>query len=130
MVEPKEKIASALTKHPAVRLLLLFGSRARGQAKDDSDWDFGFVAAPDFDSVAFYTDLVLILGTDKVDLADLSRANGLLRYRAASDGVVMYEATPGEYEKFWLQAVNFWCEASTILRTEYAAILEGLKWAQ
>lgn len=34
-----------------VRELLLFGSRARGDARPDSDWDFvvEFVDAPDFD---------------------------------------------------------------------------------
>jgi predicted nucleotidyltransferase len=34
-----------------VRELLLFGSRARGDARPDSDWDFvvEFSAAPDFD---------------------------------------------------------------------------------
>ena len=34
-----------------VRELLLFGSRARGEARPDSDWDFvvEFVDAPDFD---------------------------------------------------------------------------------
>ena len=113
-------------KYPEISLLLLFGSRSRGQAQEKSDWDFGYTASEGFDSAALYTDLVLQLHTDKVDLVDLSHASGLLRYRAARDGTIIYEAAKGDYEKFWIQAVDFWCEAGPIFRAEYNAILEGL----
>lgn len=113
-------------KYPGLRLVLLFGSRARGQARKDSDWDFGYLAEPDFDDVVLYTDLVLALETDHVDLVDLSRANGLLRYRAASENRLIYEASPGVYERFWLEAVHFWCENAALFRAEYDAIIEGL----
>ncbi len=112
-------------KYPDVLLLLLFGSRARDQAGEKSDWDFGYIAKPTFDDSALYTDLVLALKTDQLDLANLSRANGLLRYRAARDGKIVF-ALPGQYEKFWLQAVNFWCEVGSILRAEYDSILKSL----
>ncbi|MCE5316396.1 MAG: nucleotidyltransferase domain-containing protein [Parachlamydia sp.] len=113
-------------KYPGLRLVLLFGSRARGQAREESDWDFGYLAESDFDDSALYTDLVLALETDHVDLVDLSRANGLLRYYAASENRLIYESSQGVYENFWLEAVNFWCENAAIFRSEYDALLEGL----
>lgn len=111
---------------PSLELVLLFGSRARGDAQVSSDWDFGYIANLDFDSLAFYSELILLLGTEKVDFVDLKRANGLLRFRAAQDGRIVFEKTPGEYEKFALQAVNFWCDAGPLLRYEYAKLLENL----
>ena len=118
--------APLLKKHPGLRLLLLFGSRARGPAREDSDWDFGYLAEPDFDDAALYADLVLALKTDRVDLVDLSRANGLLRYRAARENRLLFEASTGVYEGFWLEAVHFWCENAHLFRDEYDAIIKGL----
>lgn len=121
-----QKIVTIAKKYPELELLILFGSRARGQAHENSDWDFGYCASQKFDSISLNTDLVYLLGTDKVDLVDLSRASGLLRFRAASDGVSIYQKTNYEYEKFWLQAVNFWCDAGPIIRKEYDALLKRL----
>lgn len=113
--------------YPTLKLILLFGSRARGDAEISSDWDFGYIAETDFNSLAFYSDLVLLMGTEKIDFVDLKRASGLLRFRATQDGKVIFERTPGEYEKFWLQAVHFWCDAGPMIRREYDALLERLK---
>ena len=122
-----KSILDCIEKYPELQLLLLIGSRARGEETAQSDWDFGFIATQGFDSTPFYTDLVLLLKTDKVDLVDLSRANGLLRFRASRDGVLLFEKTRGEYEKFWLQAVHFWCDAGPLIRAEYDAILRSLR---
>lgn len=121
-----QKLADIIKKYPELQLLMLFGSRARQDAQENSDWDFGFLASKNFDSLSFYSDLSLLLRTDKLDLVDLSRANGLLRFRAARDGIALYQKTNQEYEKFWLQAVNFWCDAGPIIRTEYEALLRRL----
>jgi uncharacterized protein len=121
-----EKIKECVLRHKEVRLFILFGSRAQGMAREDSDWDFGYIAAQGFDSMPLYTELVLILDTDHIDLVDLARANGLLRFRAIKDGIELYENPKGEYQKLWLEVVHFWCDASPIIREEYDGILEGL----
>ena len=41
---PVEKLAAVGGAHPKLGLLPLFGSRARGDARDDSDWDVGYLA--------------------------------------------------------------------------------------
>lgn len=121
-----EKLAEQLKKYPSLKLLLLFGSRAREDALENSDWDFGYIAEKGFDPADLYTDLTLLLKTDKVDLVDLSRASGLLRFRAAKNNILLFDCSSREYDKFWQQAVYFWCDVSELLRREYDAILRSL----
>lgn len=67
------------------------------------------------------------VGSDSVDLVDLEHAGGLLRYRAAQDGVLLFERQPGEYERFWLDAVLFWCDAGPILQAGHEDTLRRLR---
>jgi len=122
----RDTIAQIARSNEELHMLLLFGSRARGLHHEASDWDFGYIATKNFDDSGLYSDLVLHLKTDKVDLVNLCRANGLLRYRAAKDNIVVYEKSPGVYETFWIEAVHFWCDAGPLFRAEYEAILEKL----
>ncbi len=106
---------------------MLFGSRARGEAGPGSDWDLGYVAGDGFDPDTLLADLITRLNTERVDLVDLERANGLLRYRAAAEGRPLHERTPGEFERFWFDAVSFWFDAEPILLTGYDEVLERIE---
>lgn len=75
-------------------LLILFGSRARGDARPGADWDCGYLADETTDVPA----LVEALGDDRNDLVDLRTAGGLLRYRAARDGRPAHEASAGLFD--------------------------------
>ncbi len=119
-------IVECVQKYPKIELFMLFGSRARSDANQHSDWDFGYVAKSDFDPIELHTELILLLGTDHVDLVNLSRANGQLRYRVAKDGKKLYEKQKGAYETFWVQAVDFWCDAGPIIRAEYEALFRRI----
>jgi predicted nucleotidyltransferase len=77
------KLAGLGTRHPDLTLLGLFGSRARGDAREQSDWDLGYPAERGLDADALLLDAVTTLGTDRVDLVDLARAGAQVRYRAA-----------------------------------------------
>lgn len=109
-----------------LELLVLFGSRGRGGTHAGSDWDFAFRGTQSLDVGLLIADLSAALSTDDVDLVDLDRAGGLLRYRAARDGVPIYEAQPRAFERFWLAAVSFWCDARHVLEPSYDAILERI----
>jgi len=122
----EDRIKSLAREFSRLDLLLLFGSRARGDVHPRSDWDFGYLADPGFDADDFLARLVLLLGTDRIDLVDLRRANGLLRYRAAAEGNPLFESAPDTFEDFWFEAVSFWCDAGPILQQGYEAILRGL----
>jgi uncharacterized protein YutE (UPF0331/DUF86 family)/predicted nucleotidyltransferase len=112
--------------HPGLGLLLVFGSRARGDAHPASDWDFGYLGGTDFDLDALLPQLTAILSVDHLDLVDLHRASAQLRYRAAADGRVVYAIDRGIFDRFWMDAVSFWCDAAPVLRAGYAAVLERL----
>ena len=124
---PEQQLADVASRHPALRLLLLFGSRARGDAHEQFDWDLGYLAGPGLDPDALLLDLVNALDTDRVDLVDLARAGGQVRFRAARDGRRIHEASPGTFEAFWTDAVTFWCDAEPLLRTGYAEALARLR---
>jgi predicted nucleotidyltransferase len=111
---------------PDLDLLLVFGSRARGEARDGSDWDFGYLAGPAFDPDDLLARLVLALGDDRIDLVDLSRASGLLRYRAAADGRPLFESREHAFEDFWFEAASFWCDVQPVVRDAYEGVLERL----
>jgi predicted nucleotidyltransferase len=106
--------------------LVLFGSRARGDAGLHSDWDFGFVGTAGLDVAGLHARLSQSVGSDAIDLVDLDRASGLLRYRAARDGLLIVEAHAGLFDRFRFDAVQFWCDAAPILDRGYAGVLERL----
>lgn len=121
-----ELARAAAEEEGALRLFVLFGSRARGDAHERSDWDFGFLAGPTFDVAMLQSRLIEALGTEAVDLVDLANASGLLRFRAARDGEPLFERS-NAWEVFWLESVHFWCEAGPILREAYGELLEELR---
>jgi hypothetical protein len=117
-----ERVAGLAGLH----LLILFGSRARGDQRDVSDWDFGYLGSTTLDPDALLTALVDATGTDRIDLVDLSRAGGQLRYRAARDGRAIAAVDPDQFRTFWFDAVSYWCDMEPVLRTGYEAVLSRL----
>ena len=115
-----------LASYPDLRLLVLFGSRARGDAADGADWDFGHVAGDQFRSDRLLADLTRAVKSDRIDLVDLTRAGGQLRYRAARDAQLLFESPPGQCARFWVDAVSFWCDAGSVLKRAYADVLDRL----
>lgn len=117
----------AASRHPALTLLVLFGSRARDDAQSSSDWDFAYATAQPVDALALRADLAEALGTDRVDIVALDRASALVRYRVARDGVPLFERRGDEFARFWLSAVEFWCDVAPLVRASNEAILQGLE---
>jgi predicted nucleotidyltransferase len=128
-VTPHQEIAAQMREHPAmagVQVLVLHGSRARGDGGPASDWDFGVLTDGTTDLVGLSAALTSALGTDAVDLVDLRRASALLRYRAARDGVVLVERREGAFREFQLEAVHFWCDAGPVIRAAQDDVLAAL----
>lgn len=132
-MEPAE-LGAALVGHGAtsgIGVLVLHGSRARGDAGPDSDWDLAYLAderegAPAPDPVGLLALVTGVLGTDAVDMVDLASASALLRFRAARDGVLLLEADEGVFLNFRLEAVRFWCDAGPVIRAAQADVLAAL----
>jgi predicted nucleotidyltransferase len=122
-----EELAEVVRETQGLGVLLLFGSRARHDAQPLSDWDFAYLATGPLDVAGLVGILATKIGSDRVDLVDLDRASGLLRFRAARDGQVVFEASPGLADRFRLEAAQFWCDASPVLQRGYDQILAELK---
>ena len=120
-------LAAAARAAPGLDLLILFGSRARGGARTGADWDFGYLADEAADVPALLAALVDVLHDDRVDLVDLRRASGLLRYRAACDARLVYESAADLFDGYRLEAARFWCDNAPILKPGYDEILESLR---
>lgn len=113
-------------RHPALQVLVLLGSRARGDAHPGSDWDLGHLSDDGLDVGALAADLTSALGTDDVDLVDLRRASALLRRDAGADGVLVHEWTPGSFVDFRVEVATFWCDVEPVLREAHADVLRSV----
>lgn len=109
-----------------IRLLVVHGSRARGDAAPGSDWDFAYLAAPTLDVLGLTLALTTALGTDDVDLVDLGTASALLRYRCGRDGIAVIEREPEMFLDFRLEATLFWCDVEPVIRAAHRDVLASL----
>ena len=123
---PDDGLCDIAGREPGLLLLVLHGSRGRGDAHERSDWDFAYQAGPGLDADALLSALGEHVGADRVDLADLDRAGALLRFRVARDGVVVFERVPGTYEGFQLSAIDVCCDLAPVLEPAYARTLASL----
>jgi len=105
-------IPKIIEQAPFIKLLILFGSRARGDASQGSDWDFAVLCdeeeykqnrGNDGWSLLYVWGLVQTtyhLSDDEIDMADLNTCSELLAHSVARDGHVLYEREFGFFEKF------------------------------
>lgn len=119
-----EALRRAAARHPGLRLLILHGSRSRGQPHEGSDWDLGYLG--EVDPAALHAELSDVLRTDDIDLVDLDRASALLRFEAARSGRCIHANPPEACTEFVLAATIFWCDAEPVIRRAQAAVLSEL----
>lgn len=120
-------LADGVARLPGLRILVLHGSRARGEAHERSDWDFAYIGDEALDPDRLRTVLVDGLDTDAVDSVDLETAGALLRYRVARDGRLVHEATPGSFDAFRMAAIHTWCDMEPVLTPLYEQALKNLE---
>jgi uncharacterized protein len=108
----KAKIPELLEQVPYLKLLVLFGSRARGDNQPSSDWDFAMLFDEDlrqqyevgsgwncYRSWAILQKL-LDLGDDEIDWVELRDASEILAHSISRDGIVLYSAEPEVFRNF------------------------------
>ncbi len=116
-----EELASAipeiLIQAPYLILLVLFGSRARGDANSESDWDFAFLCDEeerqkyekgDWDSLRIWTILqeTYNLFDDQIDIIEMKNCSEILAHAISEDGIIIYERNPGIFEAFRSQKLK------------------------
>lgn len=103
-----ERLAGILREWPNLKLLILFGSRARGDHRRDSDWDFAALYEEGSDrkdissQFKIYTLLeqALEIPDDKIDVVDLKGCSPILAHYVVRDGQLLYERETGLFEGF------------------------------
>lgn len=113
-----QRLRGALGKGPPLRLAVLFGSRARGGERPDSDVDVGIV--PLDPGVPLQAELNLQRQLSEaaqleVDLVRLDGEDLLLAREAAVHGVAIYESQAGAFARFRANAVSAWLDFETSL---------------
>ncbi len=116
MAEAQERLAKALDRDE-VRLAILFGSRARGQAGPSSDWDVGLVLSRPVDLLRWMSELASLVGGE-VDLVDLRQAPPLLAHRAVTEGQVLLDRTGSEFASFASLALRKYWDTAKFRRMQ------------
>lgn len=117
-----------------VAVAYLFGSRATGTARPDSDHDVAVLFAGEPAPVAtelLAADLAALLGTG-VDVVDLGRAGLELRGRVAESGRLLFSADEVARVRFEVDARMRWIEFRPVLEETTRSFLarvarEGLR---
>ncbi|SRR6266545_2638715 len=101
-----EALQKALSGRKDVRVALLFGSRARGRARTDSDADVA-VLGKDLNLLALASDLSSAAEVE-VDVVSLDDPGYPLLNALLRDGILLHEGEPGAAatwrSRAWLQA--------------------------
>jgi uncharacterized protein len=113
-----QEIASQLPDQiPYLKMLILFGSRARGDTHAKSDWDFaalydeklreescnnrGFA----WFEVPGILGQVFEINSDEIDVVELHRCSSLIAHFVARDGILLHETESGQFEAFKQQSL-------------------------
>lgn len=122
-------VSSQLTeKVPYLKMLVLFGSRATGKIRANSDWDFAALYDEEIrktlitDPFAWFEVPTIIsqmleIPDDKVDVVELNNCSTIIAHFVARDGILLYEKESGEFEDFRKRALKSDLEMKEIRKT-------------
>lgn len=90
------RVSEVFGRYPNVVAAYVFGSRARGDFREDSDWDIGVLLLQGFeahDFLEFLEDLRSALGVDfeKLNLAVMNDVDIDFAFQILSEGKLLYE---------------------------------------
>jgi predicted nucleotidyltransferase len=94
-------------------LVILFGSRATGKTHPQSDIDLAFLAKRNLDLMdesKLICDLMLILGSDKIDLTNLKKTGPLLMRRIFSNHKILFCKDLTQYYQYKIYSMKKYIE--------------------
>jgi predicted nucleotidyltransferase len=128
-------------KIPYLKMLVLFGSRARGDTHAKSDWDFAVTydeklreeSCKDRSFAWFEIPVILEeifqINSDQIDVVELNHCSPLIGFHVARDGKVLYEEKPGDFAKFQLKAWKHYADTAKFRKLQRHSIELWLqKW--
>jgi len=108
--------ARTLAIASGVRLVVLFGSLARGEGRPDSDADIGMIGGEFWDQLSLGTEIGKLLGREP-HVVDLSAAGETLRYLVARDGIPLVDSEPSGWARFQAEATVRYLDFVPTLKT-------------
>jgi predicted nucleotidyltransferase len=107
VTEYHDRIRQVLLDGPPLQLAILFGSRARGTARPDSDIDLAIL--PVEPALSLRDESLLVANLEHatgapVDLVRVDHAAPALRWRIARDGIVLLSMPPQAAPRFLARA--------------------------
>jgi predicted nucleotidyltransferase len=90
----RDALAAALRAVPGLELAVVFGSRARGDARAESDLDLAVLGTDELDAAALAADASRATGIE-VHVVSLAGISIPLLSEVVSDGIVTFERSPG-----------------------------------
>jgi uncharacterized protein len=116
---------------PYLKFLVLFGSRARGDAYERSDWDFAIfcdeeerkkvIADQEYGFLEVHNAIedCFAINGEYMDVVDVMRCSTLIAHYVARDGRLLYERDIGTFEQF--------CKQSLMSELELKILQRGLR---
>jgi len=99
---------------PGVRLVVLFGSVARAEARADSDLDVGILGGTFWEQLELGSRVGARLGRE-AHVVDLAQAGEVLRFEVARDGVCVFERADA-WPRFRAEAMIAYWDFEPILK--------------
>ncbi len=100
-------------------LLILFGSRAKDRAREDSDIDVAYLSKKPLSDEQWDEMMCSIMANthiNRVDLVNLNHEHGLLiRYQIFTTGKLLYESAPRLFREMMFTAINQYSDARPVL---------------
>lgn len=129
---PEGDIATRLRpvfeRYPDIDAVYLFGSRAEGRAREDSDIDLGLVGRRDRlepRKIDLLADLARA-GEDRVDLVLLNGADPALRFEAVRPNRLIYAKPEFEHGNYYSLALREYFDFEPYLRVQRDALKRRL----
>ncbi len=116
--EQQNKIQEIGRSHD-LKLLVLYGSRAKGTANVQSDVDVAVLGNQGIDAdgySALYQELSKLFG-NTLDLKSLHNTNVLFKYQVMKDAILLY-GKHLDFVKFKVYAVNAYVDAKSLFRLQ------------
>lgn len=118
MIYEAEKLNLAVKKHH-ISLLLLFGSRVKGNYSPESDLDLGVLFESNtFDRAKVISDLISAFPGFDLDLAILNHADPILKFEIILNYQILYSADPEIFVNFYTNTVKQYNDIQKFLRQE------------
>jgi len=134
-----ELSSQLIEKIPYLKMLVLFGSRARGDTHAKSDWDFAALFDEELRKIHITNNTwkllevpqiigeVFNLNSDQIDVVELNNCSHIITHFVAKDGKLIYEKEQGEFERFRQKALKSEIEIKAIRNSLRQKVEENLQ---